>query len=71
MMVRVDCVERKRCACFASLSFFGIACFVFIWVQRTKYDSENISLGFKQLTKCGSITGAAVLELEIGRFDEA
>jgi hypothetical protein len=71
MMVRVDYVERKRCACFASLSFLGITCFVFIWVQRTKYATQNVSLGFKQLTKCGSITGAAVLELEIGRFNEA
>jgi len=40
-------------------------------VQRTKYATENVSLGYKQVTKCGSITGAAVLELEIGRFDEA
>jgi hypothetical protein len=40
-------------------------------MQRTKYATECVSLGFKQLTKCGSITGAAVLELEVGRFDEA
>jgi hypothetical protein len=40
-------------------------------VQRTKYVTENVSLGFKQLAKWGSITGTDVLELEIGRFDEA
>lgn len=70
-MLRADYVERKRCACSASLSFLWIACFVFTWVQRRKYGTENISLLFKQLTKCASITGAAVLELQIGRFDEA
>jgi hypothetical protein len=63
--------KENVCPCFASLSLLGIACFVFVWVQRTKYATENVSLGFKQLTKCGSITGGAVLELEIGRFDEA
>jgi len=62
---------KKTLRLFASLSFLGIACFVFTWVQRTEYDTENVFLGFKQLTKCGSITGAAVLELETGRFDEA
>jgi hypothetical protein len=51
--------------------FVGIGCFVFIWVQRIKFATENVSLGFKQLTKCESITGAAVLELEKGQFDEA
>jgi hypothetical protein len=55
-----------------SISFsFGIAYFVFIWGQRTKYATGKVPLGFKQLTKWGSITGAAVSELEIGRFDEA
>jgi hypothetical protein len=71
MMLRVDYVERKHCACFASLSVLRISCSILIWGQRTKYATESVSLGFKQLTKWGSITGAAVLEPEIRRFDEA
>jgi hypothetical protein len=38
---------------------------------ESKICYRKVPLGFKQLTKWGSITGAAVSELEIGRFDEA